>query len=52
MREVLATGVFSWDKFFWAAGLNLVFLAIAGYIFTYMLHLTRKRGLLTKFATQ
>ncbi|MDH4474941.1 MAG: ABC transporter permease [Verrucomicrobiaceae bacterium] len=52
MREVLKTGVFAWDKFFWAAGLNLIFLTAAGMVFFYMLTLTRRRGLLTKFATQ
>jgi ABC-2 type transport system permease protein len=52
MREVMATGVFAWDKFFWALGLNAIFLTAAGCVFYYMLTLTRRRGLLTKFATQ
>lgn len=52
MREVLNTGVFSWAKFGWALGLNAVFLLLAGRVFYWMLHLTRQRGLLTKFATQ
>ena len=52
MREVLATGVFSWEKFLWASGLNVLFLALAGWFFLYMLKVTRRRGLLTKFATQ
>ena len=52
MREVLSTGTFSWEKFGWAVGLNLIFMAIAGSIFAWMLTMTRRRGLLTKFATQ
>jgi ABC-2 type transport system permease protein len=52
MREVMATGVFAWDKFFMALGLNAIFLTAAGCVFYYMLTLTRRRGLLTKFATQ
>ncbi len=52
MREVMNTGVFAWDKFFWAAGLNVIFLAAAGCVFYWMLTVTRRRGLLTKFATQ
>ncbi len=52
MREVLKDGVFSWEKLAWAVGLNIVFLALAGGVFAWMLTLTRKRGLLTKFATQ
>jgi hypothetical protein len=30
----------------------VVFMAIAAVIFTWMLQMTKKRGLLTKFATQ
>ena len=52
MREVLKTGVFNWAHFGWSCALNVVFLAIAGSVFTAMLSTTRKRGLLTKFATQ
>jgi ABC-2 type transport system permease protein len=52
MREVLNTGVFDWQKCITSALLNLAFLAIAGFIFYHMLATTRRRGLLTKFATQ
>lgn len=52
MREMLKSGVFSWSHFAWSCGLNLVLLAIAGVIFAATLNATRRRGLLTKFATQ
>jgi ABC-2 type transport system permease protein len=52
MRETLKTGAFHWAHFAWSCGLNVVFLAIAGVVFYRMLETTRKRGLLTKFATQ
>lgn len=54
MREVLdpKNGQLSWNHMFWAAGLNVVFMAIAASIFGGMLKMTKKRGLLTKFATQ
>jgi ABC-2 type transport system permease protein len=52
MREVLGTGVFNWSSFGVSCALNVVFLAAAGFIFYAMLETTRKRGLLTKFATQ
>lgn len=52
MREVLKSGVFSWERFAWSLGLNALFLATAGFVFFHMLTLTRRRGLLTKFATQ
>jgi ABC-2 type transport system permease protein len=52
MRIMLKDRIFDWNHFFWACGLNVVFLAIAGSIFVWMLQLTKRRGLLTKFATQ
>ncbi len=52
MRQVLEKGTFSWEHFGWACLLNVILMAAAGLIFTTMLRLTRKRGLLTKFATQ
>jgi ABC-2 type transport system permease protein len=52
MREVLKSGHLSWQHMAWAAVLNVVFMAIAAVIFTWMLQMTKKRGLLTKFATQ
>lgn len=52
MREVLKSGVFDWHGFLWATALNAVFLALAGWLFGWILTITRSRGLLTKFATQ
>jgi ABC-2 type transport system permease protein len=53
MRAVLNSGhEFPWTQMGLAAGLNVIFMAIAGYIFGSMLVQTKKRGLLTKFATQ
>ena len=52
MREVLEKGAFNWSLFGYATGLNILLMGIASWIFMYMLQLTRKRGLLTKFATQ
>ncbi len=53
MREVMRPGgVFSMHHFLWASGLNVIFLALAAWIFASTLADTRKRGLLTKFATQ
>ncbi|WP_395746308.1 ABC transporter permease [Prosthecobacter sp.] len=52
MRSVMKTGVLNWDHLWLAAGLNLIYLTLAGWLFVWVLNLTRKRGLLTKFATQ
>lgn len=54
MREVLdpTKGHLSWSHVLWAFLLNILFMAIAGAIFGGMLQITKKRGLLTKFATQ
>lgn len=54
MRDVLnpQIGHLGWDHLLWASGLNVVFLAAAGYIFAITMRSTRNRGLLTKFATQ
>ena len=52
MREVMQKGVFNWGLFTNALLLNVVFMSVAGWIFASMLSLTKKRGLLTKFATQ
>lgn len=52
MREVIRTGTMSWSALGWAAALNVLYLALAGWLFVWILELTRKRGLLTKFATQ
>lgn len=54
MRAVLNPDIaaFPWKQIWWAAGLNVIFLAVAGSIFGMMLLQTKSRGLLTKFATQ
>ena len=52
MREVMKSGTMDWHSLVWATALNLVFLALAGALFAWILRLTRSRGLLTKFATQ
>ncbi|MBL9145156.1 MAG: ABC transporter permease [Verrucomicrobiaceae bacterium] len=54
MRDVLNPAVhhLSMTSMLYAIGLNVVFMAIAGWIFGTMLNTTKKRGLLTKFATQ
>jgi ABC-2 type transport system permease protein len=52
MREVMRTGAMSWTPLVVAFGLNLVYLALAGGFFGWILKHTRQRGLLTKFATQ
>ncbi|MCX6880474.1 MAG: ABC transporter permease [Verrucomicrobia bacterium] len=52
MREVMKSGTMSWVPLGWAFALNLVYLALAGGLFGWILRLTRQRGLLTKFATQ
>jgi len=52
MREVMQHGTFNWNLFVHATLLNVAFMAIAGWIFVAMLNQTKKRGLLTKFATQ
>lgn len=52
MREVMKTGTMNLNYLAWAGVLNIVYLALAGWLFVWILNLTRKRGLLTKFATQ
>jgi len=52
MRAVLKTGTFEWKYMAAACGLNLVFLVAAGTYFGWMLARVKKRGLLTKVATQ
>lgn len=52
MREVMRTGAMNWNHLWLAGGLNVIYLALAGWLFVWVLNLTRKRGLLTKFATQ
>ncbi len=52
MREVMRTGTMNLTLLWQALALNAVYLAAAGGLFMWILQLTRKRGLLTKFATQ
>lgn len=54
MRAVLNPKIQHFDvtSMLWAVALNVVFMAIAATIFGTMLSLTKRRGLLTKFATQ
>lgn len=52
MRQMLKDNVFNWTYFFSSAALNVLFMLVAGWIFVWMLGMTKKRGLLTKFATQ
>ncbi|MFZ4764757.1 MAG: ABC transporter permease [Roseimicrobium sp.] len=54
MRQVLDPRVhrLDWSHMAWAVVLNVVFMALSAFVFTSMLQTTKKRGLLTKFATQ
>jgi len=54
MRQVLDPhqGSLNWTSMAWAVGLNVIYLAVAAWIFSSMLNATKRRGLLTKFATQ
>lgn len=52
MRAVMKTGTMDWNYLWLSAGLNVLYLALGGLLFLWILNLTRKRGLLTKFATQ
>lgn len=52
MREVMKDGSMHWQHLINAAALNIIYLAAAGALFVWILNVTRKRGLLTKFATQ
>jgi ABC-2 type transport system permease protein len=52
MRTLMKEHRFDWGLFARATCLNLVLCSIAAMIFLGMLRLARKRGLLTKFATQ
>ncbi len=54
MRQVLdpKLGYLDWSSMAYAIALNVVFMAIAAWIFSSMLNSTKRRGLLTKFATQ
>lgn len=46
MRGVLFDGVFAWDHFFWAVGLNAILLSAATLFFLHMMKMARIKGLL------
>lgn len=52
MRAVMKSGTMETGPLVAATLLNALYLALAGGFFAHTLHLTRRRGLLTKFATQ
>jgi len=52
MREVMEKGTVNGRTLLLAFALNLVFLTLAGILFSRVLALVRSKGLLTKFATQ
>ena len=52
MRTALADKVVSNQDLLLASGLNLVYLAAAGLLFSRVMVTARERGLLTKFASQ
>lgn len=52
MRQVLEGRGFPLDHVLWGLGLNVLFLAAAGWFFAWMFGIARKRGYLAKFGTQ
>ncbi|MEC5125512.1 ABC transporter permease [Verrucomicrobiales bacterium BCK34] len=52
MREALATGKLDWGELGLATGLNLFYLALAGWLWVSVMNTAREKGLLTKFASQ
>lgn len=54
MRAVLDPNIghTDWSRLALAAGLNVGFMALAATVFSYILRVTRSKGLLTKYATQ
>ncbi len=52
MRSGLRDGVVPWENLAWATGLNLLYLAAAGLLFTRVMKTSREKGLLTKFVSQ
>ncbi|MGB3119349.1 MAG: ABC transporter permease [Verrucomicrobiales bacterium] len=52
MRTVLVKGRPDWSSLLWATALNIVLLALAGWLFAHIMKVARERGLITKFATQ
>lgn len=52
MREGLNTGEVPLSNLAWATGLNMAYLALAGFLFAHVMKMAREKGLLTKFASQ
>lgn len=52
MRDGLKTGEVDPSDLLWATGLNVVYLAVAGVLFSRVMNKAREKGLLTKFASQ
>lgn len=52
MRGTLKTGEVDWDSLALATGLNVVYLALAGFLFIRVMNVAREKGLLTKFSSQ
>jgi ABC-2 type transport system permease protein len=52
MRQVLEGKGFPWEHVLWGLGLNVFFLAAAGWFFILMFDVARERGYLAKFGTQ
>ncbi|MEK9905472.1 MAG: ABC transporter permease, partial [Rhodospirillales bacterium] len=44
MRSVLLDGYFDWEHFFWAAGLNVVMLVVANWLFVMAFNSARHGG--------
>jgi ABC-2 type transport system permease protein len=52
MRELLKTGTVSVNLLWTAVGLNIIYFILAGTLFQWVLNETKRRGLLSKFASQ
>ena len=46
MRALLLDGMFRWDHFAWAAGLNVVYLALGVLLFRWAISYAREHGML------
>ncbi len=52
MRQVMSDGVFPVRSLVWATVLNLIFLVLAALVYLRVLRIARRKGLLTRFASQ
>lgn len=52
MREALSSGLIEWSQLGIATALNIVYLALAGWLWVRVMNKAREKGLLTKFASQ